>query len=345
MNRERIQAIVEEYKLPKFRAKQLKEAFFEHHYSSFEQLTNFPKDLRNRLTEENQVLCLNVNKVFASSDKVTYKALLELHDGLKIESVLMSPKPGLWTACISSQVGCAMKCSFCATGTMGLTRNLTSEEISDQVLFWRQFIAKNDIDTERLNNVVYMGMGEPLHNTKEVFNSIEELTAEDGFKIGSRHISVSTSGLLKGVKEMADKFPQVNLALSLHAAKDELRSSIMPINKAFDLEKIKECLDEYIDTTHRKVFIEYVLLEGENNELSHASELSAFLKSLKRPELTHTNLIVYNETDSEHKGSTKQKADQFRNHLKSKGLSVTIRKNLGRDIDGACGQLAVKEEN
>ncbi len=145
MNRERIQAIVEEYKLPKFRAKQLKEAFFEHHYSSFEQLTNFPKDLRNKLTEENQVLCLNVNKVFASSDKVTYKALLELHDGLKIESVLMSPKPGLWTACISSQVGCAMKCSFCATGTMGLTRNLTSEEISDQVLFWRQFIAKNDI--------------------------------------------------------------------------------------------------------------------------------------------------------------------------------------------------------
>ena len=345
MNRERIQAIVDEYKLPKFRAKQLKEAFFEHHYSSFEQLTNFPKDLRNKLTEENQVLCLTVNKVFASSDQVTYKALLELHDGLKIESVLMSPKPGLWTACISSQVGCAMKCSFCATGTMGLTRNLTSEEISDQVLFWRQFIAKNDIDTERLNNVVYMGMGEPLHNTKEVFNSIEELTADDSFKIGSRHISVSTSGLLKGVKEMAEKFPQVNLALSLHAAKDELRSSIMPINKAFDLDKIRTCLDEYIDSTHRKVFIEYVLLEGENNELSHAAELSSFIKSLKRPELTHTNLIVYNETDSEHKCSTKQKADQFRNHLKSKGLSVTIRKNLGRDIDGACGQLAVKEEN
>ncbi|WDE96016.1 23S rRNA (adenine(2503)-C(2))-methyltransferase RlmN [Lentisphaera profundi] len=345
MNSERIQAIVDEYKLPKFRAKQLKEAFFEHHYSSFEQLTNFPKDLRNKLTQENQVLCLTVNKVFASSDKVTYKALLELHDGLKIESVLMSPKPGLWTACISSQVGCAMKCTFCATGTMGLTRNLSSEEISDQVLFWRQFIAKNDIDTERLNNVVYMGMGEPLHNTKQVFASIEELTTEDTFKIGSRHISVSTSGLLKGVKEMAERFPQVNLALSLHAAKDELRSSIMPINDAFNLERVRACLDEYIDKTHRKVFIEYVLLEGENNELSHAAELCDFLKSLERPELTHTNLIVYNETDSTHKGSTRQKADDFRNFLKSKGLSVTIRKNLGRDIDGACGQLAVKEDN
>ena len=119
----------------------------------------------------------------------------------------------------------------------------------------------------------------------------------------------------------------------------------MPINKAFDLEKIRTCLNDYIDTTHRKVFIEYVLLEGENNELNHAEELAQFLKSLKRPELTHTNLIVYNETDSEHKGSTKEKADKFQNKLKSRGLSVTIRKNLGRDIDGACGQLAVKEDN
>jgi len=257
----------------------------------------------------------------------------------------MSPKPGLWTACISSQVGCAMKCSFCATGTMGLTRNLSSEEITDQVLFWRIFIAKNDISADRLNNIVYMGMGEPLHNTGNVFESLEELTSEDTFNIGSRHISVSTSGLLKGVQQMAERFPQVNLALSLHAAKDELRSSIMPVNKAFDLEKIRACLNEYIDTTHRKVFIEYVLLEGENNEIKHAEQLATFLKSLKRPELTHTNLIVYNETESDHKGSTKEKADMFRNKLKSKGLSVTIRKNLGRDIDGACGQLAVKEDN
>ena len=345
MNKQRIEDIVENYKLPKFRAKQLREAFFERHYSSFDQLTNFPKNLREQLTSENRVLSLQVLKVFKSSDKSTYKTLLELDDGQKIESVLMSPKPGLWTACISSQVGCAMKCSFCATGTMGLTRNLTSEEITDQVLFWRQFIAKNEIGTDRLNNVVYMGMGEPLHNTTEVFDSLEELTNADTFKIGSRHISVSTSGLLKGIEEMADRFPQINLAFSLHAANDNLRSSIMPINKAFNLEKIRKGLNDYIEKTHRKVFIEYVLLEGENNEVSHAKDLVIFLKSLNRPELTHTNLIVYNETDSSHKGSTRNKADEFRNYMKNNGLSVTIRKNLGRDIDGACGQLAVKEQN
>ncbi len=228
---------------------------------------------------------------------------------------------------------------------MGLTRNLTSEEITDQVLFWRQFIAKNEIGTDRLNNVVYMGMGEPLHNTTEVFDSLEELTNAETFKIGSRHISVSTSGLLKGIEEMADRFPQINLAFSLHAANDNLRSSIMPINKAFNLDKIRKGLNDYIEKTHRKVFIEYVLLEGENNEVSHAKDLVIFLKSLNRPELTHTNLIVYNETDSSHKGSTRNKADEFRNYMKNKGLSVTIRKNLGRDIDGACGQLAVKEQN
>ena len=344
MNNQRITELIEKYKLPKFRAKQFREAFFEKHYSSFQEMTNLSKKLRDELSANEQVLCLKESVVLKSSDKVTYKALLELSDGQKIESVLMSPKPGLWTACISSQVGCAMKCTFCATGTMGLTRNLTSEEITDQVLFWRQYIAKNQV-SERLNNVVYMGMGEPLHNTANVFPSLSELTNAETFNIGSRHVSVSTSGLLKAVEQMADKFPQVNLAISLHAAKDDLRTSLMPVNKAFDLSKVRNCLNSYIDKTHRKIFIEYILLEGENNRVSDAEDLAIFLKSLNRPELIHINLIVYNETDAKHESSTREKADTFRNTLKNRGLSVTIRKNLGRDIDGACGQLAVKNES
>ena len=344
MNNQRISDLIEKYKLPKFRAKQFREAFFEKHYTSYDEMTNLPKNLRQELISHESVLCLKESVVLKSSDKVTYKALLELSDGQKIESVLMSPKPGLWTACISSQVGCAMKCTFCATGTMGLTRNLTSEEITDQVLFWRQYIAKNAV-TERLNNVVYMGMGEPLHNTANVFPSLTELTNPETFNIGSRHVSVSTSGLLKAVEQMADQFPQINLAISLHAAKDDLRTSLMPINKAFDLNKVRNCLNAYIEKTHRKIFIEYILLEGENNRISDAEDLVVFLKSLDRPELTHTNLIVYNETDADHQSSTKAKADAFRNTIKNRGLSVTIRKNLGRDIDGACGQLAVNNED
>jgi 23S rRNA (adenine2503-C2)-methyltransferase len=339
----RIENIIADYGLQKFRANQLKDAIFNHSVSSYDEVSTLKKDLREKLKVEQPLLCLSEHKIFKSSDKRTYKALLKLEDGRIIESVLMSPKPDHWTACISSQVGCAMACTFCATGTMGLLRNLTSEEISDQVLFWRQFIKKNGVDA-RLNNVVYMGMGEPFHNKTKVFASVDELRNPETFNMGSRHISISTSGLLKPIYEMAERFPQVNLAISLHAANDTLRTGMMPVNKAFPLEKLAEALTDYLAKTKRKVFLEYILLDNENDSLKHADELVAFTARVQPRKLLHVNLIVYNQTDSAHRQASRENATRFKDHLQDQGVSVTIRKNLGRDIDGACGQLAVLDQ-
>lgn len=236
-----------------------------------------------------------------------------------------------------------MACTFCATGSMGLLRNLTSEEISDQVLFWKQFIKKRKLDA-RLQNVVYMGMGEPFHNKRQVFDSINELNNPETFNMGSRHISVSTSGLLKPIYEMAEKFPQVNLAISLHAANDTLRTELMPINKTFPLDKLAEALTDYLAKTNRKIFIEYILLDNDNDSLENAAELVQFINKVKPKKLLHVNLIVYNQTDSHHRQASRENARIFKDYLIDNGVSATIRKNLGRDIDGACGQLAVHDQ-
>ena len=341
MNNAKIEEIIEKYKLPAFRAKQLRKSFFEEYSNSFENVTTLKKDLREELVQNESILTVKLYKMFKSADGRCFKAVMELHDGRYVETVLMSPKPGHWTTCISSQVGCALACTFCATGTMGLLRNLTSEEITDQVLFWKQFIKEQKYDFT-LSNVVYMGMGEPLHNKKEVFASLRELTNPETFNMGSRHLSVSTSGMVKAVYELAEEFPQVNLALSLHAANDDLRTKLMPINKRWNLESLTEALNDYLAKTKRKIFIEYILLDGENDSIKHAEELATYLKTVQPSYLLHTNLIVYNKTASEHEQSTKDNARAFKAHLEKRGISATIRKNLGRDIDGACGQLVVQ---
>ena len=342
MNTDRIDEIIETHKLPKFRSKQLKKAFFEQHCTSFDQVSTLSKDLRSKLSEEN-VLSLSLHKMYTSAEGNCFKALLKLHDDRIIETVLMSPKPGHWTTCISSQVGCALACTFCATGTMGLLRNLTSEEISDQVLFWKQFIQEEGHGFT-LNNIVYMGMGEPLHNKKNVFASLRELTNPDTFNIGSRHISVSTSGMVQAIYEFSDEFPQVNLAISLHSADEDQRTSLMPINKKWSLADLGKSLQDYLDKTNRKIFIEYILLKNENDSLQDARKLVEFLKGITPTHLLHTNLIVYNETDSSHEQASRENARAFKEYLVSKGVQATIRKNLGRDIDGACGQLAVLDQ-
>ncbi|NQY68724.1 MAG: radical SAM protein, partial [Flavobacteriales bacterium] len=232
MNSAKLDRIVQDHKLPKFRKGQMSKAFFSEAVQSFDEITTFSKDLRNQLTEKENVLTFTLHKLYVSTAKNAFKALLKLEDGKVIESVLLNPKPGLWTTCISSQVGCALGCDFCATGTMGWIRNLTSEEITDQVLFWR-FYMKEELKESTLNNVVYMGMGEPLHNKKEVFSSLDELMNPDTFNMGARHLSVSTVGLVPAMKELTDRFPQVNLAVSLHAPNDETRLSMMPINKPY----------------------------------------------------------------------------------------------------------------
>lgn len=342
MDSEKIKYLQENYNLPAYRCQQLKEAFFQKHISEYTNITTFPKKLRGKLQEEVPVLTASLYKIYASQEKNAYKALLQLKDKRLVETVLLNPKPGLWSCCISSQVGCVLGCTFCATGTMGLARNLSSEEITDQVLFWQFFIEEEKIPA-RLSNVVYMGMGEPFHNKKEVFKSLRELMNPETFHLGARHLSVSTSGLVPAIYEFTEQFPQVNLAISLHAPNNELRVKLMPINKPYPLEKLMAAIEHYIEATNRKVFIEYIMLKEENDSLVLADQLADLLKKVSKSHLLHVNLIVYNQTDSEHKETPKEKARKFKSRLEEKGVSATIRKNLGRDIDGACGQLALKE--
>ncbi len=360
MKLERIDQIVAQYQLPKFKRQQLIDGIFKQYVDSFAEITTLSKNERQLLSENEDILSVEEYKVLVSSAGNAFKALLKLKSsGKLIETVLLNPKPGLWSTCISSQVGCAMACTFCATGTMGLLQNLTAEEISDQVLFWKQYIRKHNVcevsskkgrqsgvsgRPANLTNVVFMGMGEPMANMEAVCEAISELTNEEGINLASRNISVSTSGLVPGMNKLAERFPQTNLALSLHAASNELRSKLMPVaNKAFPLEKLAETLKEYFRKTNRKVFLEYILLDKENDRDIHAYELAQWVKELDAPHLLHVNLIVYNKTDSDHEESSRGQARKFKEILLEQGIQATIRKNLGRDIMAACGQLVIKQ--
>jgi adenine C2-methylase RlmN of 23S rRNA A2503 and tRNA A37 len=226
---------------------------------------------------------------------------------------------------------------------MGLTRSLTPEEIADQVLFWRQYMAKNGLPG-RLDNVVYMGMGEPFACYEQVSASLKILMDQKLLGIGARHISVSTSGVAPKIERFADDFPQVNLAISLHAATDPLRSKLVPMNKAHDLEALARALKVYLSKTKRKLFFEWVLLKGDNDRPEDAAALVKWLDGLGPRELLHVNLIVFNQTDTPHAPTDEKDARLFQKRLLDSGYKSTIRQNLGRDIDGACGQLVVLEK-
>lgn len=324
---------------PAYRVKQAAQAIFKEGVRSFSEISTLPAALRERLGAQ-PVLSFTAETVKVSSDGLARKAALKLRDGKRIETVLLNPKPGLWSACISSQVGCALKCSFCATGLMGFTRNLTAEEITDQVLFWRQQIRQDALPP--LDNVIYMGMGEPFLNREEVFKSLRSLTDPELFGIGDRHLAVSTAGIAPGIEVFGKEFPQVHLALSLHAAHDALRAKLVPINKSYPLRRLQEALAEYFKTSRRRVFIEYVLLAGENDRPEDAEALIRFIEETSP--LLHVNLIVWNPTRTPHKPSAPPSAKRFSNLLKRAGVSVTFRKNLGQDIEGACGQLVLSEK-
>lgn len=339
MSPEKIQEFIAKHKQPSYRAQQAITMIVEGNITTVEELSVWPKNLRQAAETEVPLLTISNKRLLRSSTDQAFKALLKLADGNVLETVLMAPKPGLWTTCISSQVGCAMACTFCATGKLGLVRNLTAEEITDQVLFWIQFMKQEKLPGH-LNNIVYMGMGEPMANLPEVEKSLSILTDPNVFGFGQRHISVSTSGLIPGMIKLAKDWPQVNLALSLHSANDAERSAMMPVNKRFNLEKLQRALQTYFEHTNRKVFLEYILLNGKNDTPRHAEELIDFIQKIGKPHLLHVNLIVYNKTDSEYEETPREQARIFAEALRAKGVNATIRKNLGRDIQGACGQLA-----
>lgn len=336
----KLEQFLKENKQPAFRLKQIKKAVFQDAITSFEKVTVLPKDLRDGLAKNFSILSFKEKSLLGSKDEKSYKALVELGDKKVIETVLLNMRPGFWSVCVSSQAGCAMKCSFCATGVGGFFRNLSPEEIWGQVLFWKNFIMKNKIDGH-ISNVVYMGMGEPFNNIENVFESIRVLTDKDMIGLGQRSISVSTCGILSGIERFAAEFPQVNLAISLHAADDKLRSEIMPVNKTYNLEKLAESLRNYFKKANRKIFIEYILLDHKNDSPENAKELARYLRSIGHTHLLHINLIVFNEIfGSSFKPSSRARAVEFEKYLIKDGFNATIRKSLGQDIQGACGQLA-----
>ncbi len=331
-----------------FRLKQAKKNVYTRLIESWDEATDLPEDLRALLSRTIVIESISPRRVLESANKDAVKALFTLSDGLFIEAVLMRHDRERRTVCVSSQAGCLMNCSFCATGKLGFKRNLTAEEIVDQVLFFARLLNKKG---ESVTNVVYMGMGEPMNNYDNVMSSIRLLNDKDGLNLGARHISISTCGIVPDIKKFMKEKLQVNLAISLHAADDKTRSRLMPINVAYPVAKLMKTAAEYAAATRRKVMFEYILISGVNDSDEHARSLAALMGKNK---LYHVNLIKYHETfpkdgaancsaAAAYRAPTRERADRFFDILKKAGVSCTFRVSFGEDIAGACGQLAPKE--
>lgn len=317
---------------PRYRLQQAQKAIYVDLISDWEEATIFSKNLRKELDKR---CSLEIKAMLLEEgDKKSAKALIYFKDELRIETVLMKHKDRN-TVCLSSQIGCPMGCLFCATGNLGFERNLTFEEIIVQVIYWARYLKKLN---ERIDNVVFMGMGEPLLNYKEVKKAINILNDKNKFNIGSRKISISTCGIPEEIKRLAKENRQVNLALSLHASNNRLRSELMPINKKYSLDKVLGAVKDYIDNTGRKVMIEYVMLAGINDSQDNARELARLLRD-KLKHLFFVNLIVYNDT-GRFKPSSPEQIRKFKRILENENIVVVERFRLGRNIKGACGQLA-----
>ena len=315
----------------KFRAKQIWEWLYKHKVKTFAEMTNLNKDLIQKLNANFKIDYIKIKRKQESD--LTNKYLFELIDGNFIEAVLMKHDYGL-SICVSSEVGCNMGCAFCESGRLKKVRNLETYEIVEQIL-----LIEEDLN-ERIDSVVIMGIGEPFDNYDNIISFIKIINDPFGLAIGARHITVSTCGLIPKIKEFSNLDLQVNLAISLHAPNNDLRSKIMPVNKAYPLEDLIKVLKEYINKTNRRVTIEYVMLKEVNDSVDNALELAHLLKGMN----VYVNLIPYNETSHiEFKKSDKSQILKFYDTLKKNKINVTIRKEFGKQIDAACGQLRAKE--
>ncbi len=314
---------------PKFRAKQVYDWMHGKLAESYDEMTNLSKELREKLLERYGLTVLTLVDVKISQVDGTRKYLFRLEDGNVIESVLMKYKHGK-SVCISSQVGCRMGCRFCASTLDGLERNLTASEMLDQIYRIQRHTG------ERVSHVVIMGSGEPLDNYDNVLRFIRLLTDENGLNISQRNITVSTCGIVPKMRELADEKLQITLALSLHAPNDEVRRTLMPIANRYSLKEIMEACRYYFEKTGRRMTFEYSLVSGVNDNLEEARALSALIKD----QHGHVNLIPVNPIKERDYVQSNQKAiADFKNLLEKNGINVTIRREMGRDIGGACGQL------
>lgn len=316
--------------LSKFRGRQVFEWLYRG-VTSFEEMTNLSKDLRNQLEELCEITSLEIADKQVSSDG-TIKYLFRLGDGETVESVLMDYKHG-HPICISTQVGCNMGCKFCASTIGGKVRNLTAGEIIDQILF-----AQKD-SGETVSNIVLMGIGEPLDNYEAVTTFIRNVNHFAGLNIGARHISLSTCGLVDGIYKLADEGIPVTLSVSLHAPNDALRSSLMPVNQKYPIPVLMQAVKDYIKKTNRRVTFEYSMIEGVNDTPVQAKELLKLTKGM----LAHINLIPVNRVEGKtYVKSNPERVNTFRTILEQGGLTTTVRRELGSDIDASCGQLRRK---
>jgi len=321
---------------PKFRAGQVWQWIWQKGAAGFEEMTNLPKAFRDKLAEHYDVFKMSVADKQLSSDK-TIKCGFRLYDQEFVEGVLI-PQEKRMTACVSSQVGCSLTCSFCATARLARKRNLYFDEIYDQV----DMLNRMALETygSHLSNIVLMGMGEPLLNYSNVMKAIERITAEDGLGMAAKRITLSTAGIAKMIKKLGDDEVTFNLAVSLHAANDEKRNRIMPINETNSLAALKEALEYFYAKTGTRVTYEYVMLQNENDTPQDALELAAFSKYVP----SKINLIEYNPIENGiYQKSSGNAIHRFKALLEEKGCIVNIRRSRGEDIDAACGQLANRQ--
>lgn len=316
---------------PKFRAEQLFK-WLQSGVNSFDEMTNIPKNLREKLSDISYLASVRIVKRFESQYDETVKYVYELIDGEYIESVLMKYEHG-YTVCVSTQVGCRMGCTFCASGIYGLTRNLTASEILSQIV---QAQKDNNI---RISNVVMMGMGEPLDNFENVSKFLQLVSDKNGLNIGLRHISLSTSGVVTGIYKLSQLNLPITLSVSLHAPNDKLRSETMPVNRKWNINALLKACRDYQKVTTRRISFEYALIDGVNDSPECAQELSRILSGI----MCHINLIPVNPVkENSFKTSTTKTIMRFKGLLEAKGMTVTVRRTLGADISASCGQLRKK---
>ncbi|RAL55068.1 23S rRNA (adenine(2503)-C(2))-methyltransferase [Candidatus Gracilibacteria bacterium GN02-872] len=340
-NEEKVKELLENNGEKTFRYSQIENAIYKNFITDFDEMTTLSKNVRELLKENCFFDSLTLDQEISSDNEQTTKMLWKTSTGEFIESVIMRHLSGRVTLCVSCQAGCPMACSFCATGKLGLQKNLTAYEIIEQIFYAAKMI---NSEGARLRNIVFMGMGEPFLNYNVVKEVIQFASHQKKFDLGNRRITVSTCGIVPGIIKFTEDFPQTSLAVSLHAPNDEIRKKIMPVDHTWPLEKLMEALDAYTKKTNKRIFYEYIMINGVNDHIKLAHELGKLLEG----RLAHVNFIPYNPgegTASDGFSSTPRFIiEKFQSILKHYGIPSTIRATMGDDIDAACGQLANKRK-
>ncbi len=327
----KLKEFLDSQNLPAFRFRQIVKNYYSGRYANFDQMTDLSLSLRSQLSSQFSLYSVVEEKMIG--DQSTQKVLLKLEDNQKIESVLMNYDDWI-TACVSSQVGCALNCQFCATGKMGFIRNLTPEEIIDQIIYWNQKISPSFV-----GRVVFMGMGEPFLNWDNLLAALEIINSSTGLNIGARKISISTAGVADKIIEFANLDTQINLAISLHSANQSFRETIMPIAKKYNLEELKKACLYYANKTNRQLFFEYALTD-KNTSQNDAQLLANFIHS---HHLFFVNLIPLNPVEDGLDCATKEQQEKFMNSLDQLGIIYSLRRSFGQKFSAACGQLATNK--